>query len=60
MTWIEAAYAPNVDTTFIVQYEQDDNGLIFRETVVGFYHGEPEERWTEYYQDKGVTCECEI
>lgn len=58
-TWTEVAYAPNIDTTFIMKYKQNEDGLICYEEVIGFYHGEPEDQWTEYYKDKGVKWEVE-
>lgn len=55
-TWIEEAYSPSSDITFLVQYTQEGDTLV-REEVVGFYHGEPEAQWTEYYKDKGVVAD---
>lgn len=56
-TWIEAVYAPAADTTFIMEYHRNADGLIVSEKVVGFYHGEPEPGLTEEYKDKGTVAE---
>lgn len=53
-TWIETAYSPANDTTFIMKYHRDADGLIDREEVIGFYHGEPDPELTFFYQDKGT------
>lgn len=55
--WVEAVYAPANDTTFIVEYQRNAEGLIFREQVVGFYHGEPDPELTEAYRHLGVVAE---
>ena len=48
-------YKPN-DITFIMKKVYNDNGLIetedgeyLCEKVIGFYHGEPNPKWTDHY-----------
>ena len=55
----EAHYAETADMTFIVCTEWNGDEVAAVE-VVGWYCGEPEEKYTEFYKDKGVRAEYDI
>lgn len=55
--WVEATYSPSADISIIIRYWRDRDGLLAREEVVGFYHGEPDEKATAFYADRGLVAE---
>lgn len=47
---IETVYAEQNDITFIMEHIETDNGEPVQTSVVGWYHGEPDETgtWLHY------------
>ena len=52
---IDTMYSPEGDITFIMEYTYR-KGDIVAEKVIGFYHGEPDEKDTKIYATKGTTA----
>lgn len=55
-TKFEQGYIPEMDSTVIIKY-QYENGELIKETVVGYYHGEPYEGGIKDYAMRGVTVD---
>ena len=54
-TEIEPVYSPEADITFLMKYTYR-NGEVIAEEVIGFYHGEPNDKDTEEYSAKGTSA----
>ncbi len=54
-TETKAVYSPEADITIIMKYLYS-NGELIAEEVIGFYHGEPNDKDTETYSTKGTTA----
>lgn len=51
---IYTTYAPDSNTTFIMEDTYSDDGEWISLECIGFYAGEPDQEDTEFYAHKGV------